>query len=205
MTTQTTTAVSLEHVLDGAPREQFVVWLDEYSSYLYLGHITADEAQSRIRTGYTADPATLEHQQGWFDKHESDDCVPDGDDCQGHCHEQPWWFRTGKAVGAESVDVTFICAGYVGSKSKDVIARCPTRGGATVELAYAPHSGAIFATCTGVSCGWEERTDTGSLAHDPPEKEDFLVGKHLPAARPNASTHAATCSAPPSSTGRLTA
>jgi hypothetical protein len=108
-----TTAVALADVLDGCPRDQFAVWLDEYSSYLFLGHITADETQSRIRTGYTVDPATLEHQNGWFDRHESDSCVPDGDDCDGNCHEQPWWFRTGETDGVESVDVTLICAGYV--------------------------------------------------------------------------------------------
>ncbi|MFJ8929260.1 hypothetical protein ACIRLA_22045 [Streptomyces sp. NPDC102364] len=111
--TLTSTAVSLKDVLEGCPQDEFVVWLDEYSSYLFLGHITAVEAQRRIRTGYTVDPATLEHQRGWFDRHESDSCVPDGGDCDGDCHEQPWWFRTTKDAVPETVDVTLICAGYV--------------------------------------------------------------------------------------------
>lgn len=111
--TLASTAVPLKGVLDGCPQEQFVVWLDEYSAYLLLGHITADETQQRLGTGYIADPATHEHQRGWFDRHESDRCVPDGDDCDGDCHEQPWWFRITQGAVPGAVDVTLICAGYV--------------------------------------------------------------------------------------------
>lgn len=100
------TAIPLADVLDGCPEKEFVVWLDEYSSYLFLGHLNADTAQSRIRTGYTIDPATLEHRHIRFDRHESDGCV-DGD-CVPTCHEQPWWVRD----TPDGIAATFVIASY---------------------------------------------------------------------------------------------
>ncbi|WP_217235447.1 hypothetical protein [Streptomyces sp. AC555_RSS877] len=102
------TALSLAEVLDGCPEEEFVVWLDEYSAYLFLGHLDADTAQTRIRTGYTIDPETLEHRHIRFDRHEHDSCGGDIDDCGRDCHEQPWWVRE----APDGIPATMVMAWY---------------------------------------------------------------------------------------------
>jgi hypothetical protein len=75
------------------------------------------------------------------------------------------------------------------------IARCRTVAGATVDITYASHSGLIVATCTG--CGNVERTNTGGLLTDPPEKEDARIEKALPESRELAQAHAEKCRALP--------
>jgi hypothetical protein len=77
----------------------------------------------------------------------------------------------------------------------DTIARYLAVAGATVDITYASHSGLIVATCTG--CGNVERTDTGGLLTDPPEKEDARIEKALPESRELAQAHAEKCRALP--------
>ena len=103
-----TVPVPLGDVLDGCPESEFVVWLDEYSAYLLLGHLDADTAQARIRAGDTIDPGTLEHRRVRFDRHESEHCVVDGDDCDMDGHEQPWWIRDAD----DGVPATTVMASY---------------------------------------------------------------------------------------------
>lgn len=76
-----------------------------------------------------------------------------------------------------------------------VIARYLAVAGATVDIAYASHSGLLTATCNG--CGNIERTDTGGLLSDPPEKEEARVEKALPDSRELAQAHASECRALP--------
>ncbi|MEV0220872.1 hypothetical protein [Streptomyces sp. NPDC050704] len=110
------TTVPLVEVLDGCPEPRFVVWLDEYSSYLLLGHLDAGTAQARIRTGYTIDPATLEHRRIRFDRHCYGSCEGGIDDCGRDCHEQPWWVRDAPD-DADAVDVTMVMASYIREKA----------------------------------------------------------------------------------------
>lgn len=79
--------------------------------------------------------------------------------------------------------------------SEGTIARYWTVAGATVDIAYASHSGLLIATCTG--CEQIERTDTGGLLTDPPEKEAARIEKALPQSRELAQAHAAECRALP--------
>ena len=79
--------------------------------------------------------------------------------------------------------------------SDGLIARYLTVAGATVDITYASHSGLLAATCTG--CGDVERTDTGGLLSDPPEKEDARIEKALPESRELAQAHAEKCRALP--------
>jgi hypothetical protein len=82
-----------------------------------------------------------------------------------------------------------------GPWAEGVIARYLTVAGATVDITYASHSGLIVATCTG--CGNVERTNTGGLLTDPPEKEDARIEKALPESRELAQAHASECRALP--------
>lgn len=75
------------------------------------------------------------------------------------------------------------------------IARYLTVAGAAVDITYASHSGLIIAACT--ACPWTERTDTGGLVTDPPEKEDARIEEWLPISRDHAQAHAEKCRATP--------
>jgi len=77
----------------------------------------------------------------------------------------------------------------------DVIARYVTVAGATVDITYTSHSSLLLATCTG--CDHVDRTDTGGMAYDPPEKEQARIEQHLPANRELAQAHASVCRALP--------
>jgi hypothetical protein len=84
---------------------------------------------------------------------------------------------------------------YRAAWADNAIARYLTVAGATVDITYASHSGLLAATCNG--CGQVERTDTGGLLTDPPEKEDARIEKALPESRELAQTHAEKCRALP--------
>lgn len=77
----------------------------------------------------------------------------------------------------------------------NVLARYLTAAGATVDITYTSHSGLLAATCTG--CGQIERTDTGAMTYDPPEKEQARIEQHLPTNRELAQAHASGCRALP--------
>jgi hypothetical protein len=77
----------------------------------------------------------------------------------------------------------------------NALARYLTVAGATVDITYASHSGLLIATCTG--CKQIERTDTGGLLADPPEKEAARIEKALPESRTLAQAHAEKCRALP--------
>lgn len=83
-----------------------------------------------------------------------------------------------------------------------VIARYITVAGAAlgrddlaVVITYTSDSGWITATCAG--CGHVDRTDTGGLLDDSPEKEAERVEENLPASRAQAQSHAEKCRALP--------
>lgn len=78
-----------------------------------------------------------------------------------------------------------------------VIARYLTVAGATVDITYTSHSGLILAKCTGELCGWTERTSTGGMVYDPPEKESARVEEYLPGNQLYAQAHAEKCRALP--------
>ncbi|MFJ3699521.1 hypothetical protein ACIPW9_36255 [Streptomyces sp. NPDC090052] len=74
--------------------------------------------------------------------------------------------------------------------TSDLIVRIETATSPAVDIEYASHSGALTITCTG--CTWDDRIPTGATVTDPPEREDVLIDRHLPAARRSAQGHAAT-------------
>jgi hypothetical protein len=71
-----------------------------------------------------------------------------------------------------------------------LISRFQPATGPAIDIAYVSHSGSLTATCT--TCPWSDHIDTGALTTDPPEKEDFLVQRHLPEAESLAQAHAAS-------------
>ncbi|MEE4419532.1 hypothetical protein [Streptomyces bugieae] len=76
------------------------------------------------------------------------------------------------------------------STPEGLISRFQPTTGPAIDIVYAPHSGALTATCT--ACPWSERINTGALTTDPPEKEDLLIERHIPDAYDYAQTHAAS-------------
>lgn len=78
---------------------------------------------------------------------------------------------------------------------QDAVARYITVAGATVDITYTSHSGLLLATCTG--CHHVDRTDTGAMAYDPPEKEQARIERHMPTSRKQAQAHASVCRALP--------